>query len=153
MGFKNITIIDLPTVNIAQAYFLRKNLPDVAMVLSGEEEDPFTNRVAIKVLSTRFFKAAPKGYFSIVINVDSFPEIADMYVQDYLRDMRLNTRLFLSINQETMAPRSADSVQARVMDQIEKVGGFRRLSRNRFWMRNGYVEELYATNSESVPKH
>jgi len=143
LGFRNYTIIDLPTVNLVQAYFLHKNLPETELILS-DDSNPFERGEALRVLSSRFFKISPKHIFDIVVNVDSLPEIADEFAVDYLRNMSDCTKLFLSINQESMAPRNDQgNVQARVTDQVSVAGGWRRISRHPFWMRKGYVEEVY----------
>ncbi len=82
----------------------------------------------------------------MVVNVDSFPEMNTKVMEGYLRKIQLSTSRLLSINQEAMYFRSrpdVDDIQERVGDVVDKIGDFRRLARFPFWMRKGYVEELY----------
>lgn len=142
-GFRNITVIDIPSVNIAQAYWLHRNLPDCEITLSGEQ-NPFDKSPGIRVLSTRYFEQAPTLHFGLVVNVDSFPEISAEVVKSYLQQMRKNARLFLSINQEAAQRIELEELtQLIVHKQIEQVGGFQRKYRYPFWLRKGYVEEAY----------
>lgn len=140
-GFRNITVIDLPTVNIAQAYWLHRNLPECELYLSGDGK-VFDKVPGIRVLSTRYLELAPRHHFGLVVNVDSFPELSHQIVQGYLRQIQQKTQLFLSINQESAAC-TEGVTQLIVHEQIKLVGGFRRRSRHPFWLRKGYVEEIY----------
>ncbi len=134
LGLTNYTIVDLPTVGAVQAYFLAQNLGADRISLSGELFCPDR----IKVISAADISALD---FDVIVNVDSFPEMSGSTMRGYLRQS--SARYLLSINQEAMARRSADEFQERVGDVIEEIKGFRRLSRCPFWMRPGYVEEVY----------
>lgn len=68
------------------------------------------------------------------------PETAAMYIAR----IRAIAPLFCSINQEAAAPNTDAFRQVVVPDLVARDGGYRRLSRNLFWMRDGYVEEIYA---------
>jgi hypothetical protein len=142
-GFRNITLIDLPTVNIAQAYYLGVNLPNCNLTLSGEEE-PFNKNLGIKILTSYYFSKTPNSYFELTVNVDSFPEISSEILEEYLHAMHKNTKLFLSVNQEASqhVAFSGES-QLIVHQQIKKVSGFKLMHRHPFWLRKGYAEELY----------
>jgi len=142
LGYRHITLIDLPTVNVAQTWFLGRNLPDARLILSGED-GVFSSEEGIRILTPRYFALVPGDYFALVINVDSMPEIDEEIVTDYLRRMKRNTKRFLSINHEGMHPLTAGKRHLRVADVVDKVGGFRRLARFPFWLRKGYVEQLY----------
>jgi hypothetical protein len=139
LGLADYTIVDLPTVSAVQAYFLAQNLGADRISLSGESSGPDL----VKMISADDFSARE---FDVIVNVDSFPEMSGPIMRGYLG--RSGFRYLLSINQEAMAQRSADERQERVGDVIEEIGGFRRLSRFPFWMRPGYVEELYETTSK-----
>lgn len=147
-GFRNLTLIDLPTVNIAQAYFLHRNLPDCKLFLSGDE-NIFSKLQGIRVLSARHFSQAPDDYYALVVNVDSFPEISSDIVQDYLRQIRRNAKGFLSINQES-ASNLGTFTELIVREQVQLVGGFQRKYRCPYWLRKGYVEELYEIEKSRV---
>lgn len=140
-GFRNITVIDLPTVNIAQSYWLSRNLPKSRMYFSGDE-GIFDKTAGIRVLPPRYFELAPDKHYGLVVNVDSFPEITCGIVQNYLGQIKRNAELFLSINQEAAAY-AEQAKQLIVHEQVKLVGGFRRRSRYPFWLRKGYVEEVY----------
>lgn len=144
LGLTDYTIVDLPTVSAVQAYFLAQNLDGGAdrLVLSGEADDR-PNRVKL-IAGTDF--AASTRRFDLIVNVDSFPEMSGPVLRGYLNHIRSKCRYLLSINQEAMAQRTTrpDDRQERVGDVINEIGGFRRLARSRFWLRPGYVEELYA---------
>ncbi len=87
-------MIDLPSVNIAQAYWLCRNLPNCDVRLSGDEK-LFDETDGIRILSTRYFEKAPNKHFGLVVNVDSFPEIQANVVQEYLTQMRRNAKLHI----------------------------------------------------------
>jgi hypothetical protein len=53
--------------------------------------------------------------------------------------------LFLSINQEARSPNMELGQQNRVIDLVHDHGGLRLLHRSRYWMRQGYVEEVFST--------
>ena len=87
------------------------------------------------------------------MNTDSLPEIGHKTAKEYVaRIQRILRRLFLSINQEaqTTPELSAFGVdttfnpQNRVFDLVNEAGGLQLCSRYPWWMREGYVEEVYA---------
>jgi hypothetical protein len=50
---------------------------------------------------------------------------------------------FLSINQEAKAPNLDVGRQNCVAELVETHGGLQRIARHRYWMRQGYVEEVF----------
>lgn len=146
LGVTDYTIVDLPTVSAVQAYFLAKNLPGSSdqIVLAGEVDSTTGGEGSVKLMSGADFEAGPRR-FDLVVNVDSFPEMGGTVLRAYLGHIRSYARLLLSVNQEAMAARSAQpgDHQERVGDVIDRLGGFRRLTRFPSWVRPGYVEELY----------
>jgi hypothetical protein len=145
IGLTDYTIVDLPTVGAVQAYFLAQNLGSERVVLSGESKDDLSDR-CVKLISGTDFSSGSFD-FDILVNCDSFPEMAGSVMRDYLRRGHFVSRRLLSINQEAMGPRSGrhGDVQERVGDVLDEIGGFRRLTRCPFWLRPGYVEEVYDT--------
>ncbi len=136
LGIRNYSIFDLPHINVLQGYFLIKSLPN-SVSLFGEKEK------AIKVLPDFAF-SKPRNKFDLTLNADSFPEISKVIVRKYLADIKNNTRkYFLSINQEGESSFSAikQSVVGRL---IKESSGFKKEYRFPFWVRKGYVEELYS---------
>ncbi len=136
LGIRNYSIFDLPHINVLQGYFLLKSLPN-SVSLFGEKEK------AIKVLPDFAF-SKPRNKFDLTLNADSFPEISKVIVRNYLADIKNNTRkYFLSINQEGES--SFQSIKQTIVGRvIKEVGGFKKEYRFPFWVRKGYVEELYS---------
>ncbi len=90
------------------------------------------------------FSEQPENTFDIVVNQDSMPEIMESIVIDYLKAIKKNTKsFFVSVNQESKPPRHRKDKQNRVFDLVQKVGGYKLFSRNLFWIRKGYVEEVF----------
>jgi hypothetical protein len=132
LGAKGLTICDLPMVSAIQEYFLAKNeIEGVALVGSDELE-----------LNTY------KGF----INVDSFPEINGLALRRYITHIKACGGVLLSINQEACAPRGDGGHQERVGDVVAEIGGFCRSLRAPFFMRRGYVEEVYDAGKLRRPR-
>jgi len=86
----------------------------------------------------------PDNHYSLFVNQDSMPEIEAATVVSYLQLIRRKGRgLFLSLNQESGGLNTRNTAQSIVYELVARVGGFRRLARYPYWMRAGYVEELY----------
>lgn len=135
-GFRDYTIIDLPAVGAIQTFFLGSALG--ADAVSGYGEPPR----AIRVLPPAAIRDLPERGAALAVNVDSLPEIEREDGLAYLRQVRRIADLFLSINQEAAAP-FAGRRQTVVPRLVADVGGFKRLYRFRYWMMEGYAEELY----------
>lgn len=160
LGFRDYFLIDLPSVNLAQSWFLHHALPDAPLRLSSEA-DLFSLGPAVRIVSSGFLDLAPEKYFDAIINIDSLPEIASEIVADYIASMQKRTRLFFSINHEARPPIDGDTYlnglncenrtsskrhvlrQEPVAWHMNKFQGIHRLSRNRAWLRPGYIEEWY----------
>jgi hypothetical protein len=134
IGYRDYTAIDLAMVNACQTYFLSRNIPDRNIILSGDVENPFDpeHKDSIKLLHATDFKDVPKNRFSIMVNMDGLTEYgieaATKYVQSDCAP------ILLSINHEVNTFRVIDIEQPH-----------RKLkSRYPFWLRAGYVEEVYA---------
>ena len=141
-GCRDYTIFDWPTINVAQAWFLRRNHPNMPLVLS-DEADPFSVRPGTRVLSTRHFSGIPDGFFDLVLNIDKLSSMSEQVALAYLSGLRGKTRYLLSISHEARTTRSSTELHGRVLSMVERVGGYRRLLRTPYWIRKGYVEELY----------
>lgn len=128
------TILDLPFTNALQGWFLLKAGLDVS--LHGEAE------AAIRVLP--WWEIERDETYDIVINQDSIPEMPPETASGYVARIRAIAPLFYSINQEAAAPNTEAFRQVIVPELVARDGGYRRLSRNLFWLRDGYVEEVYA---------
>jgi len=119
-----------------------KALPDTPFRLYGEPANA-RDEGAITIFPPHCIKEFQPKLFDLVLNQDSFPEIHAHIVRDYLTEIVKISRSFLSINHESCPPGVAGVHQIRVQDIIEKVGGYQRLWRVPYWLRRGYVMELY----------
>jgi hypothetical protein len=65
-------------------------------------------------------------------------------MNDYLKSIqKIGRGYFLSINQEAQVSSGLDSSQGWVYDICRKEPGLKLVYRAPYWMRKGYVEELY----------
>jgi len=143
LGIRKYTIIDLPYVNFLQGFYLIKSLPLVPIVLYGETSTRSENYISIlPTWSLGEFKGRP---FDLTLNQDSFPEIQKKVVLGYLKQIKhLTKKYFLSINQESRNTIAVGKLKQHVVfELINLVKGYRRLYRSLYWLRQGYVEELY----------
>lgn len=133
LGYMDYTTIDLALINACQTYFLHRNLPERNLVLSGDVEDPFDlkHRECLKLLHCSDFKAVPANRFGLMVNMDGLTEYgleqAKVYVQSDCAPV------LLSINHEVHPYRVCE------LPQPNRKMAYRYL----FWLRPGYVEELY----------
>ena len=130
LGYKDYTIIDIARTSACQAYFLHKNLPHRNLILSGETENPYSNTDDIKILHSSEFSKAPINRWDIMVNIDGLTEmgldIATNYVGSECSSM------LLSINHEVNNYRICELKTNKKL-----------IHRYPFWIRDGYVEELY----------
>lgn len=135
------TILDLPFTNVLQGWFLLKaGLP---VSLAGEPE------AAFRVLP--WWEIHRDARYDLVINQDSIPEMPPEAAAMYVARIRRIAPLFYSVNQEAAAANTEAFRQGVVPDLVARDGGYRRLSRNLFWLRDGYVEEVYARRDTETP--
>ena len=143
LGLPSITLVDLPHVNVVQGYYLLRSLPDAAITLHGEPADP---RASLRILPSHAIAAAVEPGFDLVLNQDSFPEMHADTVADYLSFVRTacpaGARL-LSINHESKPPYGPGLVHVSVPEAIARAGGFELAERTPYWLRKGYVTEVY----------
>jgi len=137
-GVQPYVIIDLPHINVIQGFYLLKALPDASIRLYGESEGKYD----ITILPPHCMEKLPSQQFDLVLNQDSFPEISIDIVQGYLIQIKRVSRLFLSINHESRNG-VGNFKQTRVLDVVTDIGGYNRLWRMPYWLRRGYVMELY----------
>jgi hypothetical protein len=140
---KNYTIIDLPYINVLQGFYLIRSLPSVEVILYGENQGGAKNPISI--LPYWSFEDIPEKYFTLTLNQDSFPEIDRKIVMSYLNLIKHNTKTyFLSINQEGESTMSLSGTKQNiVLKLINEVKGFESVYRFPFWLRKGYIEELF----------
>lgn len=134
------TIIDLPSTNTAQAYFLAQALNSAEDIgLFSARTGTFDRQARIRLVPHMH---VPEFHADIVVNQDSFPELPVAEVDRYLTWMTNHADYFLSINQEAYSP-AAGIAQVSVPERCAQQPALRREVRERTWVRNGYVEEFY----------
>ena len=135
LGLKNYTIVDIPMTAISQGYYLMRCLGEDAVALAGE---PRRVQDQIKLMyPEEFFSSAE--HFDLVVNVDSLTELGHDLGTRYLKKISTITPKFLSINHE------ANSI--RVIDLLKELDRPYKISRYPYWMRQGYVEEIFKFQS------
>ena len=142
-GLGPYTVIDLPHVNVVQGFYLAKGLGADRVAFYGENGD-----VSVRVLPNRATEVSDDHRYDLVLNQDSFPEMHPSIVSDYLTWIvrTCHGGLLLSVNHESKARYgSSDTVLAHVSvpEAVARHGGFERLQRYPYWLRRGYVTELY----------
>ena len=135
-GYNDYTTIDLSHAGACQAWFLHRNLPERRIILSGEDDDPFDarNGDAIKCLHASEFAAAPDDRWDLMVNTDSMTEIPRDQADVYVNSDR--SKALLSINHEV----NEFSV-CKIVNRKSPV------YRYPFWLRDGYVEELFTART------
>jgi hypothetical protein len=123
MGVPRYTIFDIPLTTVAQALFLGLTFGEYQIRLSGETDDG----QRIQLLQPHEFKSAK---FDIALNVDSMTEMSKVSALSYIDAIKRNGAPFISINHEFNKFTVSD------------LFGEPRL-RHPYWMRKGYVEELF----------
>lgn len=131
-GYKDYTSIDLSYSNAIQSYFLYRNLPESKFVLSGEVKNPYNQKYKnhIKILHSSDFGGVPKNRFNLMVNIDGLTEMNIDDARQYFESDCTDT--LLSINHEVN--------EFRVVDLQGKK---QLVYRYPFWLRDGYIEELY----------
>jgi hypothetical protein len=138
-SLRRFTIYDLPWVNVLQGYFLIMALPPGAVCLHGEDE----GSVAVRPYWT--FHELPDRSQDFIVNINSLPEMGASTAREYVNTFaRVLRQVFLSVNQEGAATTVAGERQLVVGQLVGEQGGLECRSRCRWWMEEGYVEEVFA---------
>ena len=138
-GIEPYTIVDLPSVNILQAYFLMKTFGADAVSLFGE--DAAGRRFNVQPYWMFF---SEELQFDLVLNRDSMPEMPEPRAREYLQEMERRGCAFLSINQEAEADAAYVGVKQLIVHRLAaSYPGLRSAGRAPYWVRKGYVEELF----------
>jgi SAM-dependent methyltransferase len=125
-GVTDYVAIDIPLSNVAQAHFLGSILGETAVSLYGEAANGFSIQPdsALQTIT---------DHFDVVLNVDSLTEMARETADEYWRFIECRCGAFLSINHEANPFAVRDLSNSR---------GPHKVTRNPYWMRRGYVEEV-----------
>ncbi len=130
IGIRHYTIVDLPTMNAIQAYFLASVLGEDNVLLYGEaatRTGPY-----IRILPAGEFLNGSASYDAIM-NVDSLTEMDPAMARAYWTRIAAGTKRFLSINHE-----GNPFTVAELIKSSSKIASVDRFP---YWMRLGYVEE------------
>jgi putative sugar O-methyltransferase len=149
-GYRKYRIYDLPWVNAIQAYYLLMSLPENSVRLHGE---PKHDKQFVEVLPYWEFERVPPESLDFVINCDSLPEMSSDTCASYLKAIARTLKgVFISINQEAKSPNANGGNQNSVPEMVDSLGKLKRISRSLYWMRQGYVEEIYVPAKEVQEK-
>ena len=143
LGLGPIQIIDLPHVAVLQAFYLLKSLPNANILLYGEEQG--VNEPDITIYPHWAFLELPKNKVELVFNQDSFAEMSNETVLNYLTWISdIGAQNLLSINHESGATYdSALASQANISRLIQENSAYLRLSRHPNWVRQGYIDQVW----------
>lgn len=125
-GVRDYTIVDLPLTNVAQAFFLGTVLGPEAISLHGEPP------AQISIIPPQDFFGSKKNY-DAALNADSLTEMSGGTARSYINAVSWRSKYFISINHE-FNPFTFRTIYADITGW--------RVSRNPYWMRNGYVLEI-----------
>ncbi|MGV0992246.1 MAG: putative sugar O-methyltransferase [Mycobacterium sp.] len=135
------SVFDIPVVSLLQSYFLMTSLGGDQVWIYGEEPNPSAK---VRILPWWELVNTNDNDFSLVVNVDSLAEIELGVALNYVDLIHSKGQhLFLSINQESGALNTDRTFQNIVGDLVAIRGGFKRTYRFPYWLRAGYVEELF----------
>lgn len=131
-GIPHYTIVDLPLTSASQAYFLGRMLGDDQVALHGEEGD-----AAVRLVAPSVFLSGTDHY-DLAVNVDSFPEMSGNTIAEYWNRVKHTAPALLSINHEG---------NLHTVHYFIKTTEGATSTRNRYWIRRGYVEEYVRFNN------
>lgn len=134
MGFTDYWIVDLPITSLAQGYFLARALGDERVVLDGEP-GAYARPDAVKIMNPVRFFADERLHFDIVVNCDSLTEVGKETAMRYFRRTAERSPILFSVNHEVNP--------FRMVELNEELGLFDTVDRRPYWIRNGYVEEIF----------
>lgn len=139
MGVSSYTTLDLPITNVFSGWFLINALGGDQVHLQGE---PVVQQ-GVSILPSWKCADIKANAFDVVLNQDSFPEIDKTLLLSYFEIIqKTSKKYFLSINHETESP-MADVKHSNVSKILKHNPHFALMSRSKYWIREGYVEELY----------
>ncbi|CAN5284071.1 hypothetical protein BH09BAC2_BH09BAC2_02940 [soil metagenome] len=134
-GIKNYTIVDIPMSSLAQGNFLGRVLPEESISMMEKEDTNLDSK--IKLIHPKLYYSSGVHY-DLTVNVDSLTELEINIAENYLKKIIENSSYFLSINHEHNSF-SVNSIS-------DKHPNLQKLLRFPYWLRKGYVEELFNIN-------
>lgn len=125
-GITDYSIIDIPMTGAAQAYFLGRTLGEDCINLYGEN-----SKGSVNLLPASALHELDQNY-DLIVNIDSFTEMAEESMIGYWNFILEATPEFLSINHDE---------NSRSVSDLFANDSRLRVKRHPYWMRRGYVEE------------
>jgi hypothetical protein len=134
-GIKNYTIVDIPSTQLAQGYYLGRLLGPDHVSLCGEPD------CGVRLRSPRWLFESDET-FHVILNADSLTEMDREHALRYLEFAKDRCDAFLSINHET----NESTARQLMLEASMKI-----VHRSPYWPRGGYVEELYLRKFSEPP--
>ena len=134
------TIIDLPMTLVGQALFLSATLGENSVWMPGDE---MSAEGRIELFPATELDALRARKFDVILNVDSLTEIGQRDAEMYMQYIKTNAKIFISINHEANI--------FTVNELASSISELLPLSRSNYWLRPGYVEELFVNKPDRLP--
>ena len=130
-GIKNYTLVDLLIPRICQINYLARLIDEKKIITKPRLSNFY--RKNIKVISPEFLFSNDIK-FDLIFNSDSFTEIDFKNQKRYKKYIEKNSKIFFSINHENNYFKVSDYFNSKNLS---------RYSKNLYWLRRGYVEEVF----------
>jgi hypothetical protein len=142
------TIYDLPMVNFIQGFYLAQALDADSVSFFGEEKK---GRIDLCPSSQFGDQNLENG---LIFSQDVFPELDPAIIDQYLdKILHSNSRYFLTINHDkkylipnynSELSEHSDRSEFYFKSQLEQAFRDQLIYRSRYWIRKGYLEELFS---------
>lgn len=132
-GIKSYTLIDLPFSNVSQAFFLGTTIGEDSVQLKGEQSGG-----SLKISTPDDFLNYDSR-FDLVVNFDSLTEMDNATQRTYIEKIRSCADTFLSVNHEF----NPFTVRSLIQEFFPNSSN----TRDPYWMRRGYVQEIVQCNA------
>lgn len=132
-GVTHWPIVDLPIINVVQGYFLIKCLGESAVRLFGEDD----LSTSVEVLPYWEFFDRTRDY-TVIFSRWALQEIESNYLDQYLTEIETRGKSLLSIHHE-----AGGATYRNLHTVVAERAKLRCYSRFPYWVRKGFVEELF----------
>ncbi len=134
MGLTDYWIVDIPMTSLVQGHFLASALGEDRVIFDGEPSAQ-SRTDAVKILNPERFFADDQLRFDLVVNSDSLTELGKEVATMYFQRAAQCSPVLFSVNHEVNP--------FRVFQLHQELRVFDSVDRRPYWMRNGYVEEIF----------
>jgi hypothetical protein len=134
MALTDYWIVDIPMTSLVQGHFRACALGEDRIVLDGESS-AHSRTDAVKILNPKSFFADDQLQFDIIVNSDSLSELGKDVATSYFRLAAERSLILFSVNHEVNP--------FRVFQLHQELDVFGSVDRRPYWMRHGYVEEIF----------